>query len=113
MEFLKSIKEDTMMMTKLNIDKELNILYVSGSTKENIIKDEIECNVTGDNLEIAFNCELMLLILKQYKDKNITMNFTSCVNPCIVREASDYGMNDYNLDMILPVRIRSIGRNVA
>ena len=111
MEFLKNIKTDNMMLTKFNIDKESNILIVNGSTIENTIEDKIECDVSGDNLLIAFNCELMLLVLKNYKDKNITMNFTSRVNPCVIRETSEY--NDYNLDVVLPIRIRETMDNVA
>lgn len=111
MEFLKSIKEDTTMLVKFNIDNYKNIVTVSGSTQENKIEDELGCLITGDNLTIMFNCEFILAMLKDYKNKNITMEFTSPVNPCIIRESTDY--NDYNLDMVLPVRMRDVESNVA
>jgi len=111
MEFLKSIKIDTMMLAKFNINETSKIVTVSGSTYENTIEDQHECKISGDNLTIGFNCEFILAMLKNYKDKNITMEFTSAVNPCVIREATDYTNN--NLDMVLPVRIRNVESNVA
>lgn len=103
MEFLKNIKTDERIIAKFNIDNQTNTLLVSGSSIDNKIEDELNCNITGESLTIAFNSEYVLDVLKQYKEDNIKMEFISAVSPCIIRKADS--IDNYSLDLILPVRL--------
>lgn len=103
MEFLKNIKTDITVFTRFNIDNDTNIFTVSGSSMENTIEDEVACTIEGKSLLIGFNAEFMLQVLKQYKDKNISMNFTSSVSPGVIKESNT--SKNYNLDLVLPVRM--------
>lgn len=107
-EFLESIERASLLsqsdknnLIKLSI-KENKILITSNSDKGNIC-ESIEMKLEGDSLDIAFNSRYLIDGLKNIESEYIYMEFTSNINPCIIRPVDD---TDY-IYLLLPVRISS------
>ncbi|MCL2695668.1 MAG: DNA polymerase III subunit beta [Clostridiales bacterium] len=63
--------------------------------------DELEIQMTGENLEIAFNPKYCMNILKSMEDENIYMEFNGSINPCVVRQVQE----EKQYYLIVPMRI--------
>ena len=83
-----SIKEDKMVIT-------------SNSEIGNIF-EEVPILLEGNELDIAFNGRYFLDILKAIEDDEICLDFTTNINPCVVRPLD--GREDYTY-LLLPVRV--------
>ena len=60
--------------------------------------EEIPCQTEGDELTIAFNSKYLLDGIKIIEDKDVVLNFTDSVNPCIIN-------TDSYTYLVLPVRL--------
>lgn len=65
------------------------------------INEEMDVQINGEDLDIAFNPKFCMNILKCIPDEKIYMDFTTSISPCVVRPAACEGY--YYL--IVPVRI--------
>lgn len=63
------------------------------------VKDSFNCQTKGEDLNIGFNCRYLLESLKSIDD-DFTIQFTSCVNPVVIKSKGKY-------ELVLPVRIAS------
>jgi len=63
--------------------------------------EEIEIQMTGDNLEIAFNPKYCMNVLKSMDDEKIYLEFNSSINPCVVRQVQE----ETRFYLIVPMRI--------
>lgn len=91
-------------LVKFNIRE--NILHIQATNNKKDdnkvkvdikFKDSVNCLTEGDILDIAFNCKYMIDALKKM-DKEVTMSFTTNVNPVIIECPNKY-------ELILPVRV--------
>ncbi|MCL2670420.1 MAG: DNA polymerase III subunit beta [Clostridiales bacterium] len=78
-----------------------NYMSVSAQSGVGIFHEEIEIQLSGDELEIAFNPKYILNVLKGIDEENLYMEFMSAVNPCKVHGTQD----DSYLYLIVPMRL--------
>lgn len=67
----------------------------------NQVREELEIETTGENLEIAFNPKYLIDALKVIDDDQTLLLFTTSLSPCVIRplEGRDYQY------LILPLRL--------
>ena len=88
-------------LIKLSI-REDKLLITSNSDKGNIY-EEVNINLEGELLDIAFNSRYLIEGIKNIQSEEITIEFTTNVNPCIIKPVDNI---DYTY-LLLPVRISS------
>lgn len=64
-------------------------------------EDELDAQITGDDLEIAFNPKYCINILKSIEDEKVYMDFQLNINPCAIKPAQGDGY--YYL--VVPMRV--------
>ena len=65
--------------------------------------ENIPAQISGEDLEIAFNPKYCMNILRAVPDEKIYMDFTTNISPCVVKPSS----GDQYYYLIVPVRIYS------
>jgi DNA polymerase-3 subunit beta len=80
-----------------------NKLTISANSFAGRINEEMDVQINGDDIDIAFNPRFCMNILKCIPDDHIYMDFTTSISPCVIRPAKTEGF--YYL--IVPVRIYS------
>lgn len=91
--------EGSSNLIKLNFEDET--VTVTSNSKLGKVKEEVNIEMNGDPLEIAFNAKYITDILKVIEDKEIELEFTSNIRPCIIKPRD----KDNSLYLVLPVRI--------
>ncbi|MFT5875513.1 MAG: DNA polymerase-3 subunit beta, partial [Clostridium sp.] len=66
-------------------------------------REEINIILQGEPLQIAFNSKYLIELLKIMEEDEIIMEFSSGVNPCVVKNKEKNNCTY----MVLPVRIRA------
>lgn len=64
-------------------------------------EDELEVQLTGDDIEIAFNPRFCINILKCISDEKIYLDFLLPINPCVIRPVQ----GDSYYYLIVPMRV--------
>lgn len=77
-----------------------NKLEIESSSQMGDAHEELEVQMEGGELNIAFNVKYMLDVVRAIDAENVEMNFTNSLSPCVI---SPVGDNDY-VHLILPVR---------
>lgn len=80
-----------------------NALAITSNTDKGNVYEEVSLDLEGDYLDIAFNSRYFLEGLKNIDSEEIYIEFTTNVNPCIIKPADGV---DYTY-LLLPVRIAS------
>ncbi|MDO4573093.1 MAG: DNA polymerase III subunit beta [Clostridia bacterium] len=80
-----------------------NRLTILANSFAGKINEEMEAQINGEDIDIAFNPKFCMNILKCLPDEKIYMDFNTSISPCVVRPAASEGY--YYL--IVPVRIYS------
>lgn len=80
-----------------------NTLAITSNTEKGNVYEEVELELDGDYLDIAFNSRYLLEGLKNIESEEIFIEFTTNVNPCIIKPVDG---NKY-IYLLLPVRIAS------
>lgn len=78
-----------------------NKLHITANSFVGKIDEQMDVQIVGDDLDIAFNPKFCMNILKCIPDEKIYMDFTTSISPCVVKPAQGEGY--YYL--IVPVRI--------
>lgn len=87
-------------LVKLNV-KDGNI-HISSNSEIGSVNENVICDKTGEDLEIAFNARYILDGLKIIDSEKCELLFTGSLNPCIIRPIDD----DINYTyLVLPVRL--------
>lgn len=81
-----------------------NTLNISSSTDYGDCDENININLQGDSLKIAFNAKYLLEALKVMESENISLEFTTNINPCIIKPISENKQKQLT-HLILPVRL--------
>lgn len=92
-------KEGDTNLVKFNI-KDDTLLITSNSQMGNV-KEELSIILQGQPLVIAFNSKYLIDIFKIMEDEEITMELSTSVSPCVIRNKN----NDDCTYLILPVRL--------
>jgi len=80
-----------------------NKLTITANSFVGKINEEMEVQINGEDIDIAFNPRFCMNILKCIPDDKIYMDFTTSISPCVIRPSQGEGF--YYL--IVPVRIYS------
>ena len=80
-----------------------NVMVITSNNDKGDVKEEVSLQLEGDYLDIAFNSRYFLEGLKNIDSEEIYIEFTTNVNPCIIRPADGV---KYTY-LLLPVRISS------
>lgn len=78
-------------------------LTITANSMAGNINEEMDVQINGDEIEIAFNPKYCMNILKNIHDENVYMDFTTSISPCVVRPVQ----GDSYYYLIVPVRIYS------
>ncbi|WP_026895534.1 DNA polymerase III subunit beta [Clostridiisalibacter paucivorans] len=85
----------------VKFDIEDDKMIITSNSEIGNVQEEVDIELEGDDLKIAFNSKYMLDGLKVIDDDNIVMNLVSNVNPCIINPVED---KNYTY-LVLPVRL--------
>ena len=80
-----------------------NVMAITSNTDKGNVYEEVNLELSGEYLDIAFNSRYFLEGLKNIDSEEIFIEFTTNINPCIIRPADDV---KYTY-LLLPVRISS------
>ncbi len=78
-------------------------LRISSNAEMGDTEEELEADLQGDSIDIAFNSKYIVDIIRNVDDDILNMSFNSSVSPCVVTPVTG---EDY-LYLILPVRVFS------
>lgn len=92
-------KEGNSSLIRLSIQDDTLIL-TSNSQLGNV-REEVDINLQGENIEIAFNARYLLDVLKRMEEEEISLQLTSNVSPCIIKNQNT---ESYKY-LVLPVRL--------
>lgn len=78
-------------------------MAVSSNAELGDVLEELDAELSGDPIEIAFNAKYITDVIRNTTDEKLCMRFNSNVSPCVIapQEGEDY------LYLILPVRVFS------
>lgn len=78
-----------------------DVVTITSNSEEGDVREELTVEKEGDDIEIGFNAQYIIDVLKNIEDKEIRMLFNEPVKPCLIEplEGRDY---EY---LVLPVRI--------
>ncbi len=86
-------------LIRINIRK--NALRITSNAEMGNVEEEVECDLHGDEIDIAFNAKYIIDMIRNVSDEDLYMKFKSNVSPCIVTPPT----GDQYLYLILPVRV--------
>lgn len=85
----------------IKFDIQPNNIIITSNSQLGKVKEEVDCILQGETLQIAFNSKYLIDVLKIMDDEEITMELTSSISPCIIRNK-----NTQNCQyLVLPVRL--------
>lgn len=87
----------------LKFDITENQIYMSSITKNGKAEDTVSCETKGGPLTIGFNHKYLLDALRACDSKKIKMEFTSSLNPLVIKGVD----TDEFIYLILPLRLRN------
>lgn len=91
-------KEGNTNPVKLDIQDEKMI--ITSNSQLGMTREEVSMNLQGNELKVAFNSKYLMDILKVMETDEIEMEFSTNVNPCVVRNKDKNNCTC----MLLPVR---------
>lgn len=80
-----------------------SVMVITSNTDKGNVYEEVSLELEGDYLDIAFNSRYFLEGLKNIDSEEIFIEFTTNINPCIIRPVDEV---EY-IYLLLPVRISS------
>ncbi len=78
-----------------------NVLRITSNAEMGNVEEEVEVDLQGDDIDIAFNAKYIIDMIRNVRDEKLIMRFKSNVSPCIVTPTE----GDRYLYLILPVRV--------
>lgn len=92
-------KDGNTNLVKFNISND--IIVITSNSQLGKVREEVEMEMQGEDLQIAFNSKYLLDVLKNMEEENIQIKLTSGVSPCIIKNKN----NDDCEYLVLPVRM--------
>lgn len=95
--------------TKINLVHlhiENDNIQISSNSEKNEMEENVNAEMYGDALDIAFNIRYLSDIIKAVDDDVISMHFNSPVSPCVINPVEED--SDKYTYLVLPVRINDI-----
>lgn len=85
----------------IKMDIEADRLIITSNSQIGKVREEVNIDIEGEPLQIAFNSKYILEILKNMEAENLLIECTSSVSPCIIRDKD----SDNCKYLVLPVRL--------
>ncbi|WP_346917252.1 DNA polymerase III subunit beta [Clostridium sp.] len=92
-------KDGNTNLVKFDISEET--LVVTSNSQLGKAREEVQIILQGEGIKIAFNSKYLIDVFKIMEEENITMEFTSTVSPCVIRNQD----SDNSVYLLLPVRV--------
>lgn len=92
-------KDSNSNLIKLDIQEE-NMIITSNSQLGKV-REELNINLQGGEMQIAFNSKYLLDVLKNIEDDEVKLEMTSGVSPCVIKCKN----TDNSKYLVLPVRL--------
>ena len=85
----------------IRLDVQEDTLVITSNSQLGKVREEVNINLQGDGVQIAFNSRYLLDVLKNMEEEDVVVEMTSSVSPCVIR-----GKNSNNAKyLVLPVRL--------
>ena len=78
-------------------------LSITSNAEMGDVLEELDVDLTGDPLEIAFNAKYITDVIRNITDEDLCLRLNSNVSPCVISPVE----GDQYLYLILPVRVFS------
>ena len=92
-------KEGNTNLIKLDIQQDN--LVITSNSQLGKVREEVNINLQGESIQIAFNSRYLLDVLKNMEEDEVVMEMTSGITPCVIK-----GNNMNNAKyLVLPVRL--------
>jgi DNA polymerase-3 subunit beta len=78
-------------------------IVITANSESGDVYEELEAEVEGEALDIAFNVRYMMDVLRAVKDEEIFLRFNSSVSPCLIGPVE----GDAYTYLVLPVRVHA------
>ncbi len=88
----------------VNLRIEKDVLTISSDSEVGKVREEVGINLTGKNLDIAFNARYLLDVLKEVDDDEIVMDFNTNISPCVIHPIKGTSY----LYLVLPVKTSTV-----
>ena len=85
----------------INFHFENGIMSLKAESYVGRAEDEMDVQLVGDPIEIAFNPKYLFNVLKNISDENVYMEFNTSISPCVIRPVQ----GDSYLYLVVPMRI--------
>lgn len=95
------ITPDVKSPLKFDISKDQ--IYMTSMSKNGKAEDTLMCKTDGGDLSIGFNHKYLLDALRACDTKEVKLEFTSSLNPLVIKGADD----DSFIYLVLPLRLRN------
>jgi len=87
----------------VKIVSEEKLLIITSRSDEGNVREEIEADRTGDDIEIGFNSKYLLDVLKVLEEEEVLLEMNTSIKPCVIKPVT----GDNFKYLVLPVRISS------
>lgn len=94
-------KTDKFNIVKFDIKED--VMAVSAKSEVGNVNENVNINLTGKDMVIAFNSKYIMDFLRVCSEEFISLSLNSSIDPCVIKSVGDEGF----LYLILPVRINS------
>ena len=85
----------------IRLDVQEDTLVITSNSQLGKVREQVNINLQGDGVQIAFNSMYLLDVLKNMEEEDVVVEMTSSVSPCVIR-----GKNSNNAKyLVLPVRL--------
>jgi DNA polymerase-3 subunit beta len=78
-------------------------IVITSNSESGDVYEELDAEIEGEDLEIAFNVRYMMDVLRAVKDEEIFLRFNSSVSPCLIGPVE----GDAYTYLVLPVRVHA------
>lgn len=96
---------DSQRANLIKIDIEADAMIIQSNSEIGNVREVIQIEKEGDDLNIAFNARYMLEGVKACDTDIIKMNFKSSLNPCLVYPKDSKYEDEFYTYLALPVRL--------
>lgn len=85
----------------IRLDVQEDTLVITSNSQLGKVREEVNINLQGEGVQIAFNSRYLLDVLKNMEEDDVVIEMTSSVSPCVIK-----GKNSNNAKyLVLPVRL--------
>ncbi|MDV4150831.1 DNA polymerase III subunit beta [Clostridium sp. AL.422] len=92
-------KDSNSNLIKLDVQEET--LIITSNSQLGKVREEVNINLQGESIQIAFNSRYLLDVLKNIESDDVILEMTSSVSPCIIKCKN----TDNSKYLVLPVRL--------